>query len=507
LPVRLWIDVEDLFEYARGNKRPSGIQRLAFEIYRCMQQRLGDYGSVHFVRHDVPRNSFHTVLWSEVAGLFEALTDLAPAPAPALPSGITPRPPARRFMGKWLHRLAPSLRPLVINAVLAQGEASRAWGTVASAIYYGIRYRVTRVLRPSRHVAVRQCSDTEPAPPVADAFVEHSAPGDVLVVLGSPWSHPDYAALIRGQRDRGLRFALLVYDLIPIRRPEWCDRGLVRLFRDWFQTVLPLCDVIFAISQATAADVECFARDSRITLPDHVQSIPIGTGFGAPAAPSVASAKHSLPKRGSYALFVSTIEARKNHVLLFRIWRQLLEDMKAEEVPTLVFAGRVGWMVGDLMHQIANTDHLNGKLVVVEDPTDRELAELYRDCLFTLFPSFYEGWGLPVTESLAFGKPCIISNRTSLPEAGGSLARMFDPDNLHDAYQVIRQTIEDRAGLARWEIQVREEFKPVPWSATVDAILAGLRFSADEAESAPERAGIEVGLQSQTLRAAPVHTS
>ena len=227
----------------------------------------------------------------------------------------------------------------------------------------------------------------------ADTFAENSAPGDVLLVLGSPWSHPDYAALVSEQRERGLRFALLVYDLIPIRRPEWCDRGLVRLFRDWFRTVLPLCDVVFAISQATAADVERYARDTRITLPAQVQAIPIGTGFGVPPPPSALSAKHALPKAGSYALFVSTIEARKNHALLFRIWRQLLEDMKPEEVPTLVFAGRVGWMVGDLMHQIANTDHLNGKLVVIEDPTDTELAALYGGCLFTLFPSLYEGWG------------------------------------------------------------------------------------------------------------------
>jgi len=506
LPIRLWIDVEDLFEYARGNKRPSGIQRLAFEIYRALQQRRGSE-LIQFVRHDVPGNSFRAVSWSELVRLFESLTDCKAVPVSSRPGGITPRPPARRLMGKWLHRLAPSLRPLVINAVLAQGEAARAWGIVARAIGCGMRYRLEQVLRASRRATVRQSVEAEPIHSDADAFAENSGPGDVLLVLGSPWSHPDYAALVSGQRERGLRFALLVYDLIPIRRPEWCDRGLVRLFRDWFQTVLPLCDVVFAISQATAADVENYARDSRIALPGRVQAIPIGTGFGAQAPSSVTSVKHALPEAGSYVLFVSTIEARKNHIMLFRIWRQLLEDMKADQVPTLVFAGRVGWMVADLMHQIANTDHLNGKLVIIEDPTDAELTELYSGCLFTLFPSLYEGWGLPVTESLAFGKPCIISNRTSLPEAGGTLARMFDPDNLRDAYQIIRQTIEDRAGLVLWQAQVRREFRPVPWSSTVDAILAGLRFSAGDAENGPHQVRAESRHEPQTLRAAPVHTS
>ena len=96
-----------------------------------------------------------------------------------------------------------------------------------------------------------------------------------------------------------------------------------------------------------------------------------------------------------------------------------------------------------------------------------------------MFPSFYEGWGLPVTESLAFGKPLHHIHGTSLPEAGGKLARSFDPDNLHDAYHVIRQVIDDRPGLARWEAEVRREFKPVPWSATVEAILVRLGMRPD----------------------------
>jgi glycosyltransferase involved in cell wall biosynthesis len=136
-----------------------------------------------------------------------------------------------------------------------------------------------------------------------------------------------------------------------------------------------------------------------------------------------------------------------------------------------VFAGRVGWLVADLMQQLDNTGWLDGRIVLVEDPTDAELATLYRGCLFTLFPSLYEGWGLPVTESLAFGKPCIASNVTAVPEAGGSLARYFDPENVAEATRVIRATIEDRAGLAAWEEQVRREFRPVPWEAAADCLL------------------------------------
>jgi glycosyltransferase involved in cell wall biosynthesis len=173
-------------------------------------------------------------------------------------------------------------------------------------------------------------------------------------------------------------------------------------------------------------------------------------------------------------LFVSTIEARKNHLLLFRAWRRLLAEMPDDQVPSLVFAGRVGWLVDDLLTQLDNTNHLDGRIVLVEDPSDADLAALYRGCLFTVFPSLAEGWGLPVTESLAFGKPCLIADTTALPEAGGDFARYFDPDDLNDAVRAIRAVLEDRAGLAAWTDRIAREFRPTPWSASAEALIAAL---------------------------------
>ena len=171
---------------------------------------------------------------------------------------------------------------------------------------------------------------------------------------------------------------------------------------------------------------------------------------------------------------MSTIEVRKNHLLLVKVWRRLLAEMPEGEVPTLVFAGRVGWMVADLMQQLENTGYLGGAVALVADPSDAELAALYRGCLFTLFPSFYEGWGLPVSESLAFGKPCIISDATSLPEVGGTLARYIDPEDVAGATRVIRATLEDRAGLAAWEARIGREFRPVAWRETAQAVVEAM---------------------------------
>lgn len=469
MPARIWIDVEDLFEYASANSRPSGIQRFAFELYRSVEAQYGESGLIRFVRHDQVHNGFRTVSWSALEKLFVSLTS-DDQPPPGRPAAIRPRGRPWQILRRLVHRLPSSTRTPLIEALRKQVDALRAWMCLARAIAHNMRWPLTRPHGP--RVAA---SDTGDDHNKGGDYTSLATPGDWLLVLGAPWSHPNYAGLLRSQRRRrGLRLALLVYDLIPTRHPEWCDRGLVRLFCTWFDSVLPLCDAVFAISRATEADVAAFARQRGIALPGPVVPVPIGTGFGTRSLPKMAARSERLPPSGSYALFVSTIEARKNHILLFRVWQRLLEDLPREHVPRLVFAGRVGWLVDDLMHQIANTDSLDGHLVLIQNPTDADLTALYQGCLFTLFLSFYEGWGLPVTESLAFGKPCLIADRTSLPEAGGNLARRFDPDNLHDAYREIRAVIDDRDGLARWEERVRRDFRPVPWSATVDALLAGI---------------------------------
>ncbi len=457
----LWIDVEDLFEYARANPRPSGIQRVAFELCQALRRLPPASIDLRFVRHAGARNSLAVVRWDDVAALYSGLTD-TPPPAAAPPAARAPRPrgPVHQFARRLSYRLPFGLRHAVNHLARAQIAALLAWGGLARAL--------VRALRAPRRRG-------QPGQAVGDAagFAGAVRAGDWLLVLGAPWGHPHYGALIEALRQRhGMRCALLMYDLIPLRFPEFCAPDLVRIFRAWVDDILPRCAAIFAISQATAADTTARLGELRGANPPPVRPLPMGTGFGA--GPQTDQHSPRLPPAGSYALIVGTIEARKNHLLAFRAWRRLLGELPAGQVPTLVFAGRAGWMVADLMQQIANTDHLDGRLVIIADPTDAEISALYQGCLFTLFPSYAEGWGLPVSESLAFGKPCLCANRTSLPEAGAGLARLFDPDDLNDLVTQVRALITSPDDLADWTAQVRARFQPVSWDATARALIEGL---------------------------------
>jgi glycosyltransferase involved in cell wall biosynthesis len=148
-------------------------------------------------------------------------------------------------------------------------------------------------------------------------------------------------------------------------------------------------------------------------------------------------------------LFVSTIEPRKNHRLLVQIWRRLIERHGADAVPALVFAGQIGWLVDDLLSELAASHYLDGKIVLAGALADEELRQAYRSCLFTVFPSLCEGWGLPIEESLVQGKFCVASNRTAIPEAGGDLIDYFDPSNDDDALAKIERLLLDPAYLGR----------------------------------------------------------
>ena len=455
----LWCDVEDLFEYARTQSRPSGIQRLTYEVYVALQEVAGN--EVGFVRQDPLAATFRVVDWHEVKTLYARMGS-APLPPPAAreapPGPIVP--PALRVLAR---RVPDDVRFPLGQAVRAQIAAIRG---VAQALHAVPRMATARQAVQSpvgvTEVAGRDLRDV-------------ARPGDVLAVLGSPWSHSNYAGMVaRLSRTIGLRFALLVYDFIPAIRPEYCARQTVPAFVNFMRGCLPLADLIFTISEATARDVRRWANQERIALRCPVRSVPIGAGF------SHTQLATSLPEGlvpGGYAMFVSTIEARKNHQLAFRAWRRLLEDMPPAQVPILVFVGRIGWMVSDLMQQIENSSNLSGKLVLVNNADDATLAALYRGARFTLFPSLYEGWGLPVSESLAFGKVCLASNSSSVPEAGGSFCLYHDPDSVTEAARLYRRVLDDPEMLLTLERRIVSDYEPIAWAATAraiyDAILPG----------------------------------
>jgi glycosyltransferase involved in cell wall biosynthesis len=462
--MTIWIDVEDLFHYSRLGARPSGIQRLSFELYKAL--RAIPSQDIRFVRHDQLGQSFRTTSWDDVCLLYERMA-YAPSSRSSAPPGSVPKAPKKGTIRKLAQRLPREFREPLGQAIGAQAASLRAlWRSIKA---------TPSLFTPLMGNGTNDQQKSEIGEPLAHV----AKPGDFLCVFGSPWFHDDYGALVeRTKRELGLRFSLLIYDLIPIVRPEFVVPNLSEHFSKWYSDCMLFTDRIFVISNATARDVEAWRERAGLPLTCPVLTIPIGTGFTADgmeadADTQISNLPHGLIP-GGYVLFVSTIEVRKNHALVFRAWRRLLEELSVDQVPKLVFAGRVGWLVEDLMQQIENSRYLDGAIVVIEGATDSELAALYRGCRFTVFPSYYEGWGLPVTESLSFGKTCIASSEASVPEAGGEFCLYIDPDNVTEATNLLRRVIQEPGIIENLEKKIGTNFRPVHWSEAANVVIKGL---------------------------------
>lgn len=465
--MRIWFDVEDLLAYARLVSRPSGIQRLSYELYSALY--LINPSSVGFVRHDAPSRTMRVIDWAELRSVYlhmvgNSVPDRSSG-RHADEKGLTIGPFSQ--MAGLRHvaaRLPSEVRGPLGQSARAQIHAIRNLG---AAIWAVPRAFGRPAVKPS-HNDVFSADLTKSVD-----LREVIAPGDILASFGSPWAFAEYANLVsRVIQGSGARFAMLIYDLIPAIRPEFCDGGLVKSFNYFMRSCLPIVDIPLAISEATVREILFWSSKQGIQLRNVPRAIPIGTGFSNPS-PTAKLPQGLQP--GGYVLFVSTMEARKNHLLAFRVWRRLLDELGPERVPTLVFAGRVGWMMADLMQQLDNANWLDGKIIHIEAPDDATLATLYHGAKFTMFPSLYEGWGLPVSESLAFGKVCIASSSSSIPEAGGSFCLYHDPDNVTEAVSLFRRAIVEPRLIADLETKISAEYRPTPWSATANAVLDALQ--------------------------------
>ena len=110
-------------------------------------------------------------------------------------------------------------------------------------------------------------------------------------------------------------------------------------------------------------------------------------------------------------------------------WQHLYAD-ETVTTPKLIFAGKHNWQSQDFTDFIKKTNSLDGMIEFVNRPSDVELAALYEGCLFTAMVSLYEGWGLPIGESLSMGKTAVVAKSTSMPEVGGELVEYCDPLNV-----------------------------------------------------------------------------
>ena len=313
---------------------------------------------------------------------------------------------------------------------------------------------------------------------LADGETLEFCPGAALVNIGASWWLPDYFSRVRAAKSTGARYIPLVHDCIPALAPEHCDEALTRNFMAWLNGIFHHADGFLTNSRETAANLAKVAGFLGHAAPDPAIIRFDACGARPRSDDTIREEAEVIARYGlahhDFVLFVSTIESRKNHPMAFDAWLAMIEAQGLERTPTLVCVGNPGWQFEMIMKQLHASASLQSRVLVLSKISDDALGALYRHCLFTLYPSSYEGWGLPVTESLCHGKVPLVARASSLPEAGGDLAEYFDPASKKDFREKLIRLIDDAAYRRGREAMIERSAAVRSWGEVADDIVASV---------------------------------
>ncbi|HEY9657884.1 MAG TPA: glycosyltransferase family 1 protein, partial [Allocoleopsis sp.] len=238
-------------------------------------------------------------------------------------------------------------------------------------------------------------------------------PEGILLVLAGLWDNNNYIEALENL-SQNHKLLHIVYDMIPLSKRGFVVDYLPGVFSNYMYRILPKCQAVLAISESTAKDIKDVLKAQNLRVPEIV-TFRLGDEISR-----ASTAVRPAAAKDDFILSVGTIEARKNHQLLYYAYKQMAADK--QPLPQLVIAGKRGWLTSDFQHLVEHDPDINKLITIIDKATDSELRWLYENALFTVFPSFYEGWGLPVAESLNYGKVTLASNTSSMPEIGGKFA-------------------------------------------------------------------------------------
>jgi glycosyltransferase involved in cell wall biosynthesis len=171
---------------------------------------------------------------------------------------------------------------------------------------------------------------------------------------------------------------------------------------------------------------------------------------------------------GGYWLSVGTIEPRKNQRRLVEAYARYLA-LGGVPMP-LVLAGGKGWLMEDFQKHLSELG-VAAHVVVTGYVSDEELIWLYRNCYANLYPSLFEGFGLPVLEGMQFGAPTLASNSTSIPEVAGDAAILLAPEDTEGWAQAMLRLAADWKERDQLSVAAREQAGRFDWKRSTEALL------------------------------------
>ena len=274
----------------------------------------------------------------------------------------------------------------------------------------------------------------------------------------------------------GVPTVLTVYDIIPLHFPQHVSPRARLLFNLTTRLALRRATNVIAISNATRDDfishfgvVEQRITATPLAAANHFRPAPVDL---------IAGIRRRLSLKGPYALYVGSNKPHKNLARLLEAWQIVVGRMT--EPRYLVLAGRLAAHDDDLSQRVDGLG-LRDSVRFVRDVSDEDLVPLYTGAEVFVFPSLYEGFGLPVLEAMACGCAVACGNRSSMPEIAGQAARYFDPDNSSEIASAVLELFLDASKRETFHQRALRRASAFSWARTAAETLRIYRRVAPDA--------------------------
>ena len=335
-------------------------------------------------------------------------------------------------------------------------------------------------------------------PALGDALLRTDA--DAALYVNVTLSGMGDAALFDALRDEiGGQFLFLVHDLVPVRYTEYYPKD-PSYFRAVLRNISTYASHVVAVSHATADDLRAYLQQADARVPP-IQVLPPGVAPGY-ASPHLRRPSSSpSPPSDPFFVVLGTLEPRKNHRLLLQVWRDWAAH-SASDPPTLLLLGADGWMNEETKALLERCDALSDCVVHRSGCSDAEVRALLRDARALLMPSFAEGWGLPIVESLTLNTPVIASDLPVFREASQGAAVFLSPLNGPAWRTAVADFCDDASDRYRTASAAADAFVPPSWDDHFQGLAEALPQGAPNA-APPSLSSRSLRSRARTLRSAP----
>ena len=294
------------------------------------------------------------------------------------------------------------------------------------------------------------------------------APGDAIFISWGEWWDEQFLQVLElGVSDRKLSIIPIIHDVLPFTlAPQFSGHSTESLM-NYCRRIVPISSLVLCVSKATQEDLRSWLKCEGIT-PPAMDVFRLGEDFefAKSEKPTEQAFIDAKIENKDYLLTVGTIEARKNHTLLYYVYK--LAKSRGIDLPVSVIVGRRGWKTEQIYDFMTQDPEVKDKFVFLHDASDENLSWLYSHAKLSVIPSFCEGWGMPIAESVARGTPCICSNKTSMIEVAEGYVEHFDPSSTDECLERI-VTMLTPESQKKWRTKCAE-YKQTTWDESYTSV-------------------------------------